>query len=188
MAGGARGLGEQLTGVFGADMRVCKPQHSGARGIPKASTSGAVLRPRRGCGWLQCNRATRRRSEKLSPRRRKPPARLSPSWRSLRADPAVFSRADGSGHPPARPHARALRQTPGPERSWVPLSIGRIRGLARSSRRASPDNRDRLIPEGIDLPVCSSGSTDTKIRTQHISGQKGYSSGIIPVQAHLRAK
>jgi hypothetical protein len=78
VAGVAQGLGGQLTGVFGADMRVCKPQQTGARGIPKASTSGAVLRPRRGCGWLQCNRATRRRSERLFPRRRKPPARLAP--------------------------------------------------------------------------------------------------------------
>ena len=78
VAGGARGLGGQLTGVFGTDVRVCKPQQTGARGIPKASTSGAVLRPRRGCGCLQCNRATRRRSERLFPRRRKPPARLAP--------------------------------------------------------------------------------------------------------------
>jgi len=89
---------------------------------------------------------------------------------------------------PAPPHARTQRQTPGPELSWVPLSIGQIRGLARPPRTASPGNPNRIIPEGIDSPVHTSGSTDTKTRTEQTSRQKGYSSGIPSVQASPKAK
>ena len=130
-------------------MRVCIPQRTGARGIPKASTSGAVLRPRRGCGWLQCNHATRRRSEKLFPRRRKPPARLAPIMALASNQPTGLS-----DRPDADPRAPLSCTGAGFTSPWLATPA-----CTASCADAAPDTRTQTIlgatVDRADSRVCA---------------------------------